>query len=127
MTSIETIEITGHQSHEVIAVSQHERIIEAASLMCEHSIGCLVVAASSDDETMVGVISERDILGWISNATSETYFQTVSDIMTRDVIFCEPGTPMSERVKLMKQHHMRHMPIVRNGVATGMLSVRDLL
>ena len=95
--------------------------------MHEHGIGCLIVAASSNDETMVGVISERDILGWISNATSETYFQVVSDIMTRNVISCKPDTPLSERVELMKQHHMRHMPIVENGVATGMLSVRDLL
>lgn len=125
MTSIDTTEIASDQ--EIIAVSQSERIIDAAKIMHEHRIGCLVVAASADDETMVGVISERDILGWISNATPATYFQKVRDIMTRKVISCKPGVSPAESLELMKQHHMRHMPVVENGVAVKMLSVRDLL
>ena len=127
MTSIGTIENTQEQTREIIAVSQHERIVDAARLMHENRVGCLVVAADSNDETMVGVITERDILGWISNATPKTYFQKVHEIMTRDVVFCRPGTSASESLDQMKRHHIRHMPIVEDGKTIGMLSVRDLL
>ena len=127
MTSIDTVETTRKQTQEIIAVSQHERIMDAAKLMHENRVGCLVVAADESDETMVGVITERDILRWISSATPETYFQKVRDIMTRDIISCKPGTPISENLAQMKRHHIRHMPIVEDGKAVGMLSVRDLL
>ncbi len=127
MTSIGTVETTQGQTGNILAIAQYERIIEAARLMHENRIGCLVVAASEDDETMVGVISERDILGWISNATPATYFQKVREIMTRNVISCRSGTPPGESLAQMKRHHTRHMPIVENGKAIGMLSVRDLL
>lgn len=127
MTPIETVESTREQTREIIAVAQSERIVDAARLMHENHVGCLVVTAAEDDEMMVGVISERDILGWISNATPETYFQQVRTIMTWDVISCKPGTSVSDSLEQMKQHHMRHIPIVENGKAVGMLSVRDLL
>ncbi|MDP6546388.1 MAG: CBS domain-containing protein [Phycisphaerae bacterium] len=127
MTSIGTLNTTQGQTREIIAISQHERIVDAARVMHENRVGCLVVAASEDDETMVGVISERDILGWISNATPATYFQQVREIMTTNVVSCRPGTPASESLEQMKRHHMRHMPIVEGGKAIGMLSVRDLL
>ena len=127
MTSIGTIDTTQGQTREIIAISQYERIVDAARLMHENRVGCLVVATDESDETMVGVISERDILGWISNATPATYFQQVREIMTRDVVSCQPDTPASESLAQMKRHHMRHMPIVEDGKAVGMLSVRDLL
>ena len=127
MTSIDTLESTKEQTQNIIAISQHDRIMDAARLMHENRVGCLVVATDSNNETMVGIITERDILGWISNATPETYFQQVRDIMTRDIISCKPGTPVSESLEEMKRYHIRHMPIVENGKAVGMLSVRDLL
>ncbi|MCP4377065.1 MAG: CBS domain-containing protein [bacterium] len=127
MTSIETAEHTQNTPAEVLAISQHERLMDAAKIMHENRVGCLVVAASSDDETMVGVISERDILGWISNATPETYFQKVSDIMTTNIVSSRPGTPIADDLEQMKRYHIRHMPIVEDGKAIGMLSVRDLL
>ena len=127
MTSIETVENTQEQTQEIIAVTQHERIMEAARLMHENHVGCLVVVAADDDDMMVGVITERDILGWISNATPETYFQQVRAIMTWDVVSCRPGTPVRDSLEQMKQHHIRHMPIVVDGKAVGILSLRDLL
>ena len=127
MTSIETTETTQTQTQEIIAISQFERIIDAASVMYEHRIGCLIVAAAADDETMVGVLSERDILRWISNATPASYSQQVRDIMSKDVISCQPGASIGAALEQMKKHHMRHMPIVVNGQAVKMLSMRDLL
>jgi len=127
MTSIETVETTAGQNREIIAISQYQRVTEAASFMEENRVGCLVVIADDDDETMVGIITERDILRWISNATPETYSQQVREIMTRDIVSCKPGTPPSESLAQMNRHHTRHMPIVEDGKAVGMLSVRDLL
>jgi signal-transduction protein with cAMP-binding, CBS, and nucleotidyltransferase domain len=127
MTPNDMIQTAEDQTQEIIAVSQFEQIIDAAGIMHQHGIGCLIVAADRDDETMVGIISERDILGWISSATPNTYSQKVREVMTTNVISCQPGASVSSTLEQMKRYHMRHMPIVENGRAVGMLSVRDLL
>ena len=127
MTSINTISSTQGQTQEVIAISQHEHVIDAARLMYENRIGSLVVVKADDDETMVGIITERDILRWISNATPQTYFQEVHKIMTREVVSSQPGAPLSDSIAMMDKYQIRHMPTVVGGKAIGMLSVRDLL
>jgi len=114
-------------AREVLGISQFRRVTEAAEAMFENRVGCLIVIADDDDETMVGIISERDILKWVSQASPETYFQRVQDIMTKDIISFDADAPLEEGWKLMKENGIRHLPVVRNGVAVDMLSMRDLL
>jgi CBS domain-containing protein len=127
MTAIETGEITQEKAQKIIAISQYDRIIDAANLMHENHIGCLIVTEDSKDDTIVGVISERDVLVWITDASPATYFQQIHVVMTRDIISCKPGVPISESIEQMKRHHIRHMPIVEGGKAVGMLSMRDII
>jgi CBS domain-containing protein len=112
---------------DVVTIVQFDRVTNAAEIMCENRVGSLVVIAGSDDETMVGIISERDILQWIGRASPDTFFQQVEDVMTREVVSCEADSPLEEGWKLMKNNRIRHIPIVSDGVAVAMLSARDLL
>jgi len=127
MSFADTVGAKEAQSTELIAVTQHERVTLAASFMCEHNVGSLVVIADDDDDTMVGIVTERDIIRWIGNASPETYFQPVRDIMTRDVASCKPGTRVIDVLAEMKYRRIRHMPVVHKGKPVGMLSLRDLL
>lgn len=127
MIGCETIGSTRIGVREVVGITQFHRVTEAAEAMFENHVGSLVVVADDDDDTMVGIISERDILEWISQASPDTYFQKVQDVMTKEVIFCKPNVPLSESWKLMKSNGIRHLPVVKKGVAVAMLSVRDLL
>ena len=127
MISCETIGSTRIGVREVVSITQFHRVTEAAEAMFESHVGSLVVVADDDDNTMVGIISERDILQWISQASPDTYFQKVRDVMTKEVIFCKANVPLSESWKLMKANGIRHLPVVKKGVAVAMLSVRDLL
>ena len=52
----------------------------------------------------------------------------VADIMVRDVIEkADPAHTFADCVRLMHTHRMRHLPIVENDTAIGVISVRDLL
>ena len=115
------------QAHscEVVTVSQLDRVTDAARIMHDHRVGCLVVL--DDAETMVGVVSERDILCWISLATPEAYFQRVRDIMTADVVSASAGTPLEEARELRMANGVRHLPVLENGTPVGMISIRDLV
>lgn len=109
----------------VITVCVRARVTYAAELMCDSHVGCLVVV--DDEQNMVGIVSERDILGWISNASPSTFGASVADIMTPDVVTCAPETPMEEAERLMVEHGLRHVPVVSDGKPVGMISSRDLM
>jgi CBS domain-containing protein len=127
MSICKTIGDTRVGVRDVVTIVQFDRVTNAAEIMCENRVGSLVVVADCDDKTMVGIISERDILLWISDASPDTFFQQVEDVMTREVVFCEADSPLEEGWKLMKKNRIRHIPIVSDGVAVAMLSTRDLL
>jgi len=127
MSICETIGAARAGVRDVVTIVQFDRVTDAAEVMCRNRVGSLVVVAAYDDETMVGIISERDVLQWIRDASIETFFQKVSDVMTRKVVFCEADLPLDEGWKLMKKNEIRHLPVVSDGIAVAMLSARDLL
>ncbi|UYL08585.1 CBS domain-containing protein [Bdellovibrio sp. SKB1291214] len=50
------------------------------------------------------------------------------DVMTNNVIMVSAGTTLADAHKLMKNHHIRHLPIVdKDQRIMGVLSERDIL
>jgi len=50
----------------------------------------------------------------------------VSEIMTRDVFTIEMEGPLSEAQKSMTDHHLRHLPVVKDRKLVGILSLTDI-
>ena len=109
----------------VVTVYQHQRVVEAAQIMQENRVGCLVVV--DDQEKMVGVLSERDVLKWVASASPTSFRQRAQDIMTRNVVYISPKTPTCDARQLMLKNNIRHLPIVDNGRPVGVLSIRDVM
>jgi CBS domain-containing protein len=110
---------------QVVTIYLHQRVVEAAQLMQNHRVGCLVV--TDVQEKMVGILSERDILKWVANASPTSFRQKVEDIMTRNVVSVSPKTPACDSRQIMLQNNIRHLPIVENDRAVGVLSIRDVM
>lgn len=51
----------------------------------------------------------------------------VEQIMIRDVITASPETPVVEAVKLMREHRIGCLPVVRDGKLVGIVTASDLL
>ena len=51
----------------------------------------------------------------------------VSDVMTRDVVKVEVGTPVTEAIRLMAEHGINSVPVVREGFYEGIVRVEDVL
>ena len=109
----------------VITIHAEQRVSSAARVMTDNHVGCLVVV--DGQEAMVGIVTERDILRWVGNASPETYSALVGDIMATEVVSCEPGTPIEEAHRIMVEHGVRHLPIVEDGAPVGILSSRDVM
>ena len=51
----------------------------------------------------------------------------ISAAMTRDVIVVSVSVHLDAAVRIMEKNHVRHLPVVRDGLLVGILSDRDLL
>jgi len=107
------------------AVSPLTTLSEAIALMLSRDIGVVLVV--DDTGGLLGILSERDLLTKVAGL--------VDDYATRPV--CDFMTPAPETVRLHDRlafalHKMdtggyRHLPVVREGKAMGVVSVRDML
>ena len=77
--------------------------------------------------TLVGVISERDVMRGFAKEGARLADRHVHDLMTRDVVTCAHDQTMPEAEKLMHEHRIRHIPVMDGAKLIGMLSIRDVM
>lgn len=51
----------------------------------------------------------------------------VADLMTRDVVTLDEGDNLALGDDLLKRHHIRHLPVVKEGRLVGLVTHRDLI
>lgn len=108
---------------DVATTSPDRTIAEAARLMEEKNIGCLVVI---DRERVVGIITERDFLKLAAEGY-DSRKSKVSEGMRKPVVMCDPMTTITDAFVLMKKHGVRHLPVVEKERLVGIVSLRDLI
>lgn len=118
-------EIEAFGPREVVTIRQNELVLQAARLMWAEGVGCLAVV--DDSGRLIGIVSERDIVKWVSKFESESLSKRVVDIMTSSAFTCPPGVTREQARFLMKANQIRHLPIVLDGMPVGMISIRDVL
>ena len=106
------------------AVAPGDSALSAMRLMDEKNIGLLVVM---ENKAIVGVLSERDCVRRLVLAGKSPEATPVADIMVRDVVKADIGSTFADCLKLMHEYRVRHLPVMENGVAIGVISIRDLL
>jgi CBS domain-containing protein len=99
-------------------------VFEAIALMADKGIGALVVM---QDDTLVGMFSERDYTRKIALMDRSSRTTLVADIMTTTLTTVEPQQSVDACLGLMTDKHIRHLPVMEHGRLIGMLSIGDLV
>jgi len=115
---------SGHPTG-IITVSRNATVKDAAIAMLTNKVGCLIV--NDQNGRFAGIVTERDIVSRVVASSKDFERTTIAEIMTKQVVFCEPGAATSKAQELMTTNRIRHLPMVENGVVVGMLSARDLM
>ncbi|MEZ5558153.1 MAG: CBS domain-containing protein [Pseudomonadales bacterium] len=116
-------DILDRKGSNVVWIEPLESVLEAARLMTEHNVAALVVKI---DDYLVGIVTERDYVRKVVLDHTTSKLTKISEIMTRDVIKVKPETTVENCVSLMREHHIRHLPVVVEGKVVGIVSLRDL-
>ena len=123
MTALDIDRIASQRS-EVLNVDETATIAEAALKMTENHVGSLIVATGS--QAPLGILTERDILRRVVAQGRDPFSVTVEEIMSPNVIFCGPSSTIRDLQQIMAKFQIRHVPIVEDGVAIGIVTSRDV-
>jgi serine phosphatase RsbU (regulator of sigma subunit) len=108
-----------------VAVEPACPLRETIARMNELRIGAVVVADAGGD--LRGIFTERDLLKRITNAAGDWRDRPVSEWMTPDPYTIGPDVAWEEAVVLMDLLRVRHLPVVQDRRAVGMISTRRLM
>lgn len=116
---------------DIFTVSEDSDLFEASKLMHKNKIGALMIAKTDSAEhlcksSVVGILTERDIVYAMSGGAASLSSKTVKTVMTRKLIFTCPETPNTEAKKLMIENQIRHLPVFSDEHLVGIISMRDV-
>ena len=118
-------EILRRKGSDVATVKAETTVAEVVASLDEHGVGALVV--SDDGKSVDGIISERDIVRALARYGHEAVDRTASDLMTSEVVTCEPGATIDQLMADMNHGRFRHVPVTEEGRLVGIVSIGDVV
>lgn len=109
----------------IVSVTRDTTIRSAVDIMSDNHIGCLIV--NDRGGKFAGIVTERDIVTRAVGSSMDLEKATITEIMTPQVVSCSVGTPAGRAREIMAANHIRHLPVIDDGVVVGILSARDLM
>jgi CBS domain-containing protein len=129
---------------EVLTVSPGTPLKDVAAILAEHGISGLPVCDA--EGRVLGVVSEGDILfkeqgrrerrggalAWLVDAsrykeTGKELARTAGEAMTSPAITVTPDRPASAAARIMLDHGVNRLPVVRDGILLGIVTRADLV
>ena len=100
-------------------------VLEATQLMNNERIGALLVMHESK---LIGIFTERDVLRRVVADGRKPEATLVAEVMTDNIISCEPDASIEEVADTMRRLRIRHVPVVaRSGSVEGLVSIGDII
>src|SRR5262245_4688696 len=88
-------------------------------------IGALVV--SEDGTTVLGLVTERDIVRGLTEHGTRLLALPASELMVSPAVTCTPGESIAAVMARMTRHRVRHLPVVAGGKLCGIVSIGDIV
>ncbi|MEE8157338.1 MAG: CBS domain-containing protein [Gammaproteobacteria bacterium] len=123
--TVNVASILKEKGSDIISVTPQTKIFDTARLLTEKRIGSVLVL--NPDESIAGVVSERDIVIGLSRQGTSVLKQPVSKIMTRKVVVCEPDYNMVLVMACMTDRRVRHLPVMEGDKVIGIISIGDVV
>jgi acetoin utilization protein AcuB len=100
-----------------ITIVGEATVEEALSILAENKQRHLPVVDA--DENLVGIVSEKDLL----RARGE---DAIAKVMTQDVITVTEYTALEDAARIMADHKISSLPVMRDGRLVGIITETDL-
>lgn len=123
--------VNDYCNHDPVTVKREYGLLDAASLMRENHVGCVVVTEMGVGgvHRPIGILTDRDIVvGVVAQTDRQLHLLRVDDVMTADPALAKASDDVSEALMTMRVKGIRRLPVVsETGSLVGLLSFDDIL
>ena len=105
-----------------IGVDYNSSVGEAARTMHDWGVGAVLVV---HDQALYGLVTDRDL---VVRAVVEARGadEPVGPLSSANLIGVDADAGVREAMRLMRQHSVRRLPVLKDGQVTGIVSLGDL-
>jgi CBS domain-containing protein len=117
--------ILSEKGREVFTTQPHRTLKEVIDLLASKGVGAVVVSDAS--MSVLGILSERDVVRVIAQYGAAALDDPVSRHMTAKVITVTRGATIDHVMQTMTEGRFRHVPVVEDGRLIGIISIGDVV
>lgn len=109
---------------DIWSIAPQETAYRALQIMAETNVGALLVM---ENEKVVGIFSERDYARKVILKDKSSKNTSVSELMTREVVYIDADATLEESMALMTAKHIRHLPVLQRDRLIGLVTLGDVV
>lgn len=117
-------DILARKGTSVVTVDPERSVHDAMRVLVEHNIGSVVVTR---DQSIVGILTERDVLRLGASAPDGLTSTSVGDVMTTELVVAVREDSVDYAAAVMTASRIRHLPIVDGDGLVGVVSIGDIV
>ena len=104
-----------------ITIDKNKTVFDAATLMSEETVGCLIVV---DGKFPIGIVTERDFVRRVI-AKKLSLDTEISEIMSKPLITIESDASIRDAARMMIDNKIRRLPVVKANKLVGIIVAAD--
>ncbi len=116
--------ILARKGPDVTTIDPDATIAAVCDLLTLCRIGAVIV---SRGQSILGIISERDIVRALAGEGASALDRRAVDYMTRDIEVATEDQTSTQVLERMTMRRFRHMPVVRGDRLVGIVSIGDVV
>ena len=109
----------------VFTVTPGTSVAQLSQQLSARRIGSMLVL--DGDGSVAGIVSERDLVRALASHGAKAMELEARQVMTRDVVTCDPDDSIDQVMQTMTSGRFRHLPVVRHGELLGLVSIGDVV
>jgi CBS domain-containing protein len=114
-------------TREVVTCTSESTIVEVAQLMKEEDIGPVLVVDNEQSRTLVGIITDRDIVLKVIAEGRDPKTTRVGDVMSKKLVTCRADDDVDVAMQAMAQFQLRRIPVVEDNMRlVGIIAQADV-
>ncbi len=110
----------------VKTIESNKGLFNVCRIMKDNGIGSVIVVDESNNDNPVGIITERDIVNYISSPEISLRMQ-VNEIMSKPLITAQDTQSLIDALQTMDKNNFRRLPITnKEGKLVGIVTDKDI-
>ncbi|MEW1908109.1 CBS domain-containing protein [Kitasatospora sp. NPDC085895] len=105
-----------------VTVPADSTAAEAARLMADRAIGCVLV---TDSRALLGVLTDRDLVVRVLAGDTDAN-TSVARLMSAPPLTVDADDELATAYRTFRRTGVRRLPVLRDGVPVGVITVDDL-